>query len=47
MDVSCKYLVAASDDNSVRLYDYVAGSRKTLLNKAAREATKVLHQVAE
>ena len=30
--VSGKYLVAASDDNSVRLYDCVAGSRKTLLN---------------
>ena len=27
-----KYLVTASEDNSVRLYDAVSGTRKTLLN---------------
>jgi COMPASS component SWD2 len=27
-----KYLVTASEDNSVRLYDAVSGTRKTILN---------------
>ncbi len=27
-----KYLVTSSDDNSVRLYDAVSGTRKTILN---------------
>ena len=37
---SGKYLVTASEDNSVRLYDAVGGVRKTVLNafKVSRRA---------